>query len=68
MFKFYSYLKESIRQGCVIQWHYYTYCVKIRYQENPSEGREDFMCAAIALIFAACNSVGTVIVTCSYDP
>jgi hypothetical protein len=52
----------------VIQWDCYSYCVKIRCQETPSEYIEDFMCAVGTVKFWPCNSVGTVIITCSYDP
>jgi hypothetical protein len=37
--------------------------VKIHYKEMCSEGREDFMCAIVAVIFGVCK---TVIITCSF--
>jgi hypothetical protein len=40
--------------------------VRIRYQEVTSEGIENFMHAAVAVIFRACNSVRLFIVACSY--
>jgi hypothetical protein len=39
--------------------------VRIRYQETTGKGIEDFMCAAVTVIFTV-QSSEAVIVTCSY--
>jgi hypothetical protein len=41
--------------------------VRIRYKETTSEDVEDFMYAAITVIFGVCKASEAVIVTCSYE-
>jgi hypothetical protein len=37
------------------------------FQEMTGEDIEDFMCAAVTVIFRVCKTSEAVIVTCSYD-
>jgi hypothetical protein len=40
--------------------------VRIRYQETTSEGTEDFMCAAVTVIFRVCKTVRLVVRSCGF--
>jgi hypothetical protein len=40
--------------------------VRIRYQETTNEDIDEFMCAAVTIIFKVCKPV-RLIVTCSYE-